>query len=79
MQAKAQKWGNSLAVRVPKAIAAAVGVRENDELDIEVAQGAIRLVPRGRQPKLRDLVRAIRPDNLHHEIDFGPRKGSEIW
>ena len=45
MHVKAQRWGNSLAVRIPKAVAAEVGIREQDEMEIEVAGGMIQLRP----------------------------------
>lgn len=54
-------------------------MRENDELDIEVERGAIRLVPRRGKLKLSELVRAIRPESIHSEIDFGPNRGRELW
>ena len=48
MRAKAQKWRNSLAVRIPKVIAQQAGVNEEDELDIAVEAEVIRLTPRRR-------------------------------
>ena len=48
MRTKAQKWGNSLAVRIPKAIADQAGVREDDEVEIEVAARVIRMKARQR-------------------------------
>ncbi len=79
MRAKAQKWGNSLAVRIPKVIADQAGVREEDELDIEVVSAVIRLKPRRRQPGLAELLKAVTPDNLHGETDFGSPEGREAW
>lgn len=78
MRAKAQKWGNSLAVRIPKAIAQQAGVHEEDELDIDVEAEIIRLRPRRRQPALADLLERITPANVHGETDFGPPRGREI-
>ena len=79
MKAKAQKWGNSLAVRVPKAIAEQAGVAANDALEIEVLEdGVIVLKPlrRRRDYRLSDLLKGITKDNLHAEIDFS-RAGRE--
>ncbi len=36
MKTRAQKWGNSLAVRVPKSVATQIGLKVQDDLDIEV-------------------------------------------
>jgi len=80
MQTKAQKWGNSLAVRVPKAVAERVGVTANDSLDIEVSDDHIVLTPRRpRKYRLRDLVKRITKGNMHEEADFGPPVGREVW
>ena len=79
MRAKAQKWGNSLAVRIPKVVADQAGVRENDELEIEVVARVIRLKPRRRQPGLAELLRKVTPDNLHGEASLGRPEGREAW
>ena len=79
MRAKAQKWGNSLAVRIPKSIAQQAGVNEEDELDIDVEAEVIRLKPRRRQAGLAELLERVMPDNLHGEVDSGPPQGREIW
>jgi antitoxin MazE len=79
MRAKAQKWGNSLAVRIPKSIAQQAGVNEEDELDIDVEAEVIRLRPRRRQPGLAELLERVTPANLHSEADFGPAQGREPW
>jgi len=79
MRTKAQKWGNSLAVRIPKAIAEQAGVREDDEVEIEVAARVIRLRARPRKPELSELLRRITPDNLHGATDLGRPEGREAW
>jgi antitoxin MazE len=79
MRAKAQKWGNSLAVRIPKAIADEAGIREQEEIDVEIKNKIISIRRRQKEPSLSQLVKAIRPENLHREIDFGVRQGNEAW
>ena len=79
MRAKAQKWGNSLAVRLPKVVADQAGVREDDELEIEVAARVIRLKPCRREPGLAELLRQVTRDNLHEEVSFGRPEGREAW
>lgn len=78
MLAKAQKWGNSLAVRIPKLIAEDAGIHESDQLDIAVVEGCVVLTPR-RLPcyRLEDLLQGITGDNLHGEADFGSPVGNE--
>lgn len=79
MQAKCQRWGNSLAVRIPKAIAEEAGVREQDELELEVVARVIRMRPTQRRIALDRLLKDITPENLHGELDFGKPKGREAW
>jgi len=79
MKAKAQKWGNSLAVRIPKAIADQAGVRAEDELEIDVVAKVIRLRPRRREASLENLLKGITRKNLHTEADFGQPEGGEAW
>jgi antitoxin MazE len=79
MQVKAQKWGNSLAVRVPKAAADAAGIKEDDALDLAIEDGAIKLTPSRQVPTLAQLLKRITPDNRHGAIEFGPPRGREAW
>ncbi len=79
MQVKAQRWGNSLAVRIPKVVADQVGIREQDEMEIEVTKGIIQLRPRTPEPGLNELLAGISAENLHDETDFGQSEGREAW
>jgi antitoxin MazE len=80
MKTTAQKWGNSLAIRVPKSVAVQVGLKAQDDLEIEVQDGNVVLKPHLRRVyRLEDLVKRITPKNLHSEIDTGGPVGHEIW
>ena len=80
MKTTAQKWGNSLAIRVPKSVALQVGLKEQDDLEIEVQDGNVVLKPHVRRVyRLEDLVKQITPKNMHGEIDTGTPVGREIW
>jgi antitoxin MazE len=79
MRVKAQRWGNSLAVRIPKTVADQAGVREQDEMEVEVTAGIIHLRPRAYEPRLEDLLAGITPENLHSELDYGRPEGNEAW
>ncbi|MBI1821211.1 MAG: AbrB/MazE/SpoVT family DNA-binding domain-containing protein [Nitrospirae bacterium] len=78
MRAKAQKWGNSLAVRIPKVIADEASIHENDELNIDVVDRQIRIIPCQRPYDLNKLLAGISEENLHKEIDLGTPAGQEI-
>lgn len=79
MKTTAQKWGNSLAIRVPKSVAVQIGLKAQDDLDIEVQDGNVVLKPHLRRVyRLEDLVKQITPKNVHGEIDTGAPVGREI-
>lgn len=72
------KWGNSLAIRIPKPVAEKAGVEEGDALVFEAARGEIKLVRSERVPTLKELVAQITPENRYEEISAGPERGREI-
>lgn len=76
MRAAVSRWGNSLAVRIPKEAAEAAGLQEGAALDLTVEDGAVTL--RRRRYDIRELVAAIEGSPPPLEIDDGPR-GSEAW
>jgi antitoxin MazE len=71
------KWGNSLAVRIPKPVAEEAGVREGDDIVIEATKGVINLRPKQRIPTLRELVAQITPENRYDETQTGSERGKE--
>jgi antitoxin MazE len=79
MKTSAQKWGNSVAVRVPKSIVEKAGVHPRDSFDIEVVRGNIVLKPRLRRDfRLESLVKGITKRNVHEAVEFGPPVGREL-
>ena len=80
MKTRAQKWGNSLAVRVPKSVATQIGLKAQDDLDIEVRDGNVVLKPQLRRVyRLDDLLKQINKKNVHKEVDSGGSVGRESW
>jgi antitoxin MazE len=72
------KWGNSLAVRIPKPVAEEAGVREGDPIVIEAAAaGEISLRRKQRIPTLKELVAQITPENRYDETQAGAERGKE--
>lgn len=72
------KWGNSLAVRIPKPVAEQAGVTEGDPVVLEAERGQIKLKRQERVPSLKELVTQITPENRYGEISDGPARGKEI-
>ena len=54
------KWGDSLAVRIPKALAEEMGLRAGDKIDlVRVGERAIALAPRGEDGGFLDRLREV--------------------
>ena len=76
-KAQVAKWGNSLAVRIPKTVAEQVRLREGDSIVIEALDGRVELRPAEEVPTLEELVAQITPQNRYKEIAVGPSRGKE--
>lgn len=80
MQTRIQKWGNSLALRIPKAFAKESKINENELVDISLKENKIIIKPvKEKKYSLNKLVSQINESNLHKEIDFGKKSGNEYW
>lgn len=74
-----QKWGNSLAIRIPATLAGQLRVGDGSTVDLEVRRGELVIRLRRRPVlRLKDLLKDCRPSQLHGEIDFGADVGREI-
>ncbi len=74
-----QRWGNSLAVRIPKAFADQARLDENSDVEISIDGDKITLAPAKREWKLHELVSKISPSNIHAETNWGDQQGNESW
>ena len=83
MKTEFLKWGNSLALRVPKAFAEEVGAAVGKSADMTVQNGALIVKVGGNKKRrrytLEQLLDGITPENYHQEVDWGPRSGNEAW
>jgi antitoxin MazE len=80
MKTRVQKWGISLAVRIPKAIAEEAGLRANTAVELSLVGGALVVQPVVPQPlALDELLRGVTDDNIPGEWDTGPATGKEVW
>lgn len=80
MQAKVQKWGNSLAFRIPRPFAREIGIGAGDEVDVAVRNGRLVVSPvRVKKLSLKKLLEGVTKDNLRKPEDTGPAVGKEIW
>lgn len=80
MRTKIARWGNSLALRIPKRLADAHHLSEGSDLEIFEAEGEIRIRPiRPERYRLADLLEDVTPENLHGEHWVDDARGKEIW
>lgn len=80
MLTKVQKWGNSLALRIPKAFALDAQIENDSIVEVSLVDGqiVIKLVATPSW-SLDQLLAGITVNNLHHETDTGDAVGNEIW
>ncbi len=74
-----EKWGNSLRVQIPKAVAKKVGLYEGANVDVRVSGRNLVLAPVHPEYSLEELVAGITPKNRHRETNWGAPAGNEIW
>ncbi len=80
MQTKIKKWGNSLALRIPKLIALDANLKLNKLVDLSIDKGSIIIVPIDeKEYSLEKLLKGVTKNNLHGEIGTGVPVGKEIW
>ncbi len=80
MTAFVAKWGNSLAIRIPRAIAEQADVTEGTPMDITVEGNSIIVTPRKRKKyTLDELLEGMTPDKFHPEFETGNAVGNEHW
>ncbi len=85
MRQRVQKWGNSLALRIPRSLADDAKLEVNSEVELSIRDGELvvsRAVQTSRpSPRynLEELLAGITPENLHEETDWGSAVGNEVW
>ena len=80
MITKVQRWGNSLAVRIPKSFAEEVGLMDGSPVEMRLVDGGLLVEPASTRPlSLEELLDGVTDSNLHAEVDTGPAQGSEAW
>ena len=74
-----QKWGNSNAIRLPKAVLEKAGLHENDNVELTVSEGNIIIAPVNRHLTLRERLANYNGSYEPEEWDTGKPAGKEIW
>ncbi|MDL1967404.1 MAG: AbrB/MazE/SpoVT family DNA-binding domain-containing protein [Deltaproteobacteria bacterium] len=80
MKTKVQKWGNSLAIRIPKLFAQNIRLRNNDSVELLLKKGKLIISPIvDEEYTLEELLSGVTVDNVHNEIDMEKPVGKEVW
>ncbi len=77
MRARIAKWGNSLALRLPRKLTEDIRLVEGATVDLRIENGALVVVPAGKRYRLADLLAETKPEARHGETDWGPPRGKE--
>lgn len=72
MHTQVARWGNSLAVRLPRSLTEAAGLAEGSAVELDVLDRAVRIRPSAPRYRLEELLARITPDNLPDSFDDGP-------
>jgi len=80
MRTKIQKWGNSLAVRVPRPFAEELGLSQDSDVDLLLEQHELVIKPvSDARVSLRELLAGVTDANLHREVETSGPVGNEVW
>jgi len=80
MEARVQKWGHSLALRIPSAFAKHARIQPGSRVDVSEVSGKLVITLLDPdEPTLEMLLAGVTPENLHQEIATGKAVGNEAW
>lgn len=79
MQVALQKWGNSLALRIPAGFARQIKVRQGDPVQLSLTDNKLTIQPAKPSFEAKSLIRKIRKNHVHRETDWGGSRGAEVW
>ena len=79
MLTKIQKWGNSLAIRIPRRFAEELMAQQGSEVDLSLDGDRLVIKPRRQEPSLSALLAQVTDENIHAEVATGEPTGREVW
>ena len=80
MNTTVQKWGNSLAVRIPQTVARDIRLHQGSVVEIVLVGGKIVVKPRRPRPyALAQLLKGVTARNRHAAVEWGGPVGQEAW
>lgn len=79
MQLAIAKWGNSLALRLPRHVAQDANLTEGAPVELSVRNGTVVVTPVRKKYKLDELLAQMGNEHRHSETDWGDAQGDEVW
>lgn len=80
MRVQVRKWGNSLALRIPRSLAVESCIEQGSVVELSLMGGKLVVAPVSRTAySLDELLAGVTRKNLHREMDTGAATGSEAW
>jgi len=80
VKTQAQKWGNSLAIRIPSVFAREIGLSPGAHVYLQIKSDKLMITPRRKkQYTLRALLARVKKSNRHSETGWGRPAGQEAW
>jgi antitoxin MazE len=79
---KVQKWGNSLGLCIPSALAAELGIESGTTVSISVENKCLTVKVKATKKsayRLAEMLKQISKKNLHDAIETGSPLGKEAW
>jgi antitoxin MazE len=77
-RAAVARWGNSLAVRIPKGVAEGAKLGEGTSVELVQTPDGLLLRP-ARVLTLDSLLEQVTDENRHGEVESGDVVGQEVW
>ncbi|HEY1796512.1 MAG TPA: AbrB/MazE/SpoVT family DNA-binding domain-containing protein [Stellaceae bacterium] len=77
MQVQVARWGNSLGLRIPKQMAAEIGLHEGTRVEVKAEGDRLIVSPARPRYALADLLEGVTPEAMREAFDWGPELGRE--
>jgi len=80
MKLKVQKWGNSIALRIPKSFATETSLKSGSTVNIVLQDRKLIIEPvEPEEYDLDNLLSKVKEANIHEEYSAGKSVGKELW
>ena len=79
MEARLQKWGNSIGVRIPMNMLKTLNLKSNDSVELINKDNKINIIKKEKKISLKDKIANYKGENLAKDFVWDDNRGNEIW